>query len=425
MRFTPPFLLLALLPQLACAAEFHVATHGDDAHPGTRRKPLRTIQRAADLAQPGDTITVQAGTYRERINPPRGGISDSQRIVYQVAPGAQVEIKGSEIVKGWLKVQPDVWRVTLPNSFFGSFNPYTNVIRGDWFNGRGREHHTGAVYLNGDWLTEAITLDEVLLPDGRKPDWLFRGDQQYLLNVAWLRPASSPAAESRIPANRLARHQGIETAACSEGGQCIGMIEHGDWATYEGIDFGNGTDQIEFRVASATEGGLIEIRLDQPEGELLGTCAVANTGDWQAWTSVRAGIKPVRGVQTICLVFRSRTDDTLQERGLNRQLWFAQVDETHTTLWAQFEGVDPNAELVEINARQSVFYPDQPGRNYITVRGFVLRHAATPWAPPTAEQIGLIGTHWSKGWIIENNTISHSTCTGITLGKHEIGRAHV
>ncbi len=53
--------------------------------------------------------------------------------------------------------------------------------------------------------------------------------------------------------------------------------------------------------------------------------------------------------------------------------------------------------------RRTVFYPDQPGRNYITVRGFTLRHAATPWAPPTAEQIGLIGTHWSKGWIIENN----------------------
>jgi hypothetical protein len=47
-----------------------------------------------------------------------------------------------------------------------------------------------------------------------------------------------------------------------------------------------------------------------------------------------------------------------------------------------------------------------------------MRHAATPWAPPTAEQIGLIGTHWSKGWIIENNTVSHSTCSGIALGKH-------
>jgi alpha-N-arabinofuranosidase len=47
-----------------------------------------------------------------------------------------------------------------------------------------------------------------------------------------------------------------------------------------------------------------------------------------------------------------------------------------------------------------------------------MRDAATPWAPPTAEQIGLLGVHWSKGWIIENNTISHSICVGITLGKY-------
>ena len=52
------------------------------------------------------------------------------------------------------------------------------------------------------------------------------------------------------------------------------------------------------------------------------------------------------------------------------------------------------------------------------MHSFTLRQAATPWAPPTAEQIGLIGTHWSKGWIIENNVISHSTCSGIALGKH-------
>ena len=68
--------------------------------------------------------------------------------------------------------------------------------------------------------------------------------------------------------------------------------------------------------------------------------------------------------------------------------------------------------------RQAVFYPEKPGMNYITVRGFTMEHAATPWAPPTAEQIGLIGTHWSKGWIIENNAIRYSICTGITLGKH-------
>jgi alpha-N-arabinofuranosidase len=98
--------------------------------------------------------------------------------------------------------------------------------------------------------------------------------------------------------------------------------------------------------------------------------------------------------------------------------WFAEVDDKNTTLVAQFKGVDPNKEQVEVNVRQAVFYPRQTGRNFITVRGFTLEQAATPWAPPTAEQIGLIGTNWSKGWIIENNTIQYSTCTGVTLGKH-------
>jgi alpha-N-arabinofuranosidase len=94
------------------------------------------------------------------------------------------------------------------------------------------------------------------------------------------------------------------------------------------------------------------------------------------------------------------------------------VDQTNTTIWAQFGNFNPNKGHIEINVRQAVFYPEKPGVNFITVRGFTLKHAATPWAPPTAEQIGLIGTHWSKGWVIENNEISYSTCVGITLGKH-------
>ena len=77
----------------------------------------------------------------------------------------------------------------------------------------------------------------------------------------------------------------------------------------------------------------------------------------------------------------------------------------------------PNRELTEVNARQSVFYPEIPGRHYITVRGFTLEQAATPWAPPTTEQIGLLGTNWSKGWIIENNTIRGANALGIDLGR--------
>jgi alpha-L-arabinofuranosidase len=107
------------------AASLHVASNGNDANPGRPTAPFRTIQHAADLAQPGDVITVHEGVYRERISPPRGGESDTKRIVYQAAPGEKVEIKGSEAIKDWAKVGNGVWKVTLSNSFFGRFNPYS------------------------------------------------------------------------------------------------------------------------------------------------------------------------------------------------------------------------------------------------------------------------------------------------------------
>jgi alpha-N-arabinofuranosidase len=169
----PAFLAMVIA---APAAEFHVATNGNDVNSGARTSPLRTIQRAAELAQPGDLITVHAGVYRERINPPRGGTSERKRIVYQAAPSERVEIKGSEALTNWVNVQADTWKVTLPNSFFGGFNPYSDLIHGDWFDPKGREHHTGAVYLNGDWLLEAAKLDDVLKSVGNTPLWFAQVD---------------------------------------------------------------------------------------------------------------------------------------------------------------------------------------------------------------------------------------------------------
>ena len=268
MRISPVLCVLFLLAAAAEANQYHVSVKGDDTDAGTAAEPFRTISRAAGVAEAGDVITVHEGTYRERINPPRGGTSAQNRIVYQAAAGERVVIKGSEVIKGWQKVRNDTWKAVIENSFFGDFNPYSDLIAGDWFNPRGRRHHTGAVYLNGHWLTEAAEMDAVLEEAGDTP------------------------------------------------------------------------------------------------------------------------------------------------------LWFGRVDENNTTIWAQFRDVNPNEAEVEINVRRAVFYPDRPGVDFIAVRGFTMMHAATPWAPPTAEQVGLLGTHWSKGWLIENNDISYSTCVGITLGKH-------
>jgi hypothetical protein len=97
--------------------------------------------------------------------------------------------------------------------------------------------------------------------------------------------------------------------------------------------------------------------------------------------------------------------------------WFAKVDSNTTTILIHLQDKNPNEELVEVSVRQSCFYPSQTGINYITVRGFELCNAATPWAPPTADQIGLIGPNWAKGWIIENNNIHDAKCSAISLGK--------
>ncbi len=392
--------LLGWLP--ASGGTIHVSPHGDDAGPGSSERPLRTLAAAARLAEPGDTVRVHAGTYRERVDPPRGGESESKRITYEAAPGERVVITGSEPVKDWRKVEGDTWQVVLPNHWFGNFNPYLDRIRGDWFDPKGRVHHTGCVYVNGEWLAEAANAQEVMRPAGPAPHWFARVDGEdgnYLVNVAWFQPSGGP----RVPAGEPSWRYGGRPAPCAEGGTCSGFIRLGDQLRFDAVDFGSGSDRIEFR-AAAPSASSIEVRVDSAEGGLLGTCKVEPTGDWQNWRSFTAAIQPTSGRRKVFLVF---TNEAFKAGS--------------TTILAQFPGVDPNAAAVEINKRQTVFYPSRNFVNFITVRGFILENAATNWAPPSAEQTAAIGTNWSKGWVIEGNTIRFSKCSGIALGKYGDG----
>ena len=99
--------------------------------------------------------------------------------------------------------------------------------------------------------------------------------------------------------------------------------------------------------------------------------------------------------------------------------WYAEVGCDATTIWANFQGSDPNREEVEINVRKCCFYPTRTGVSYITVRGFEICHAACPWAPPTADQPGMLGPHWSRGWIMEDNELHDAKCSAISIGKEE------
>lgn len=106
------------------------------------------------------------------------------------------------------------------------------------------------------------------------------------------------------------------------------------------------------------------------------------------------------------------------DRAFTKHKWFTTQDGDTTVIYANFQGKNPNEETVEINVRPNCFYPSETGKGYITLSGFVVKQAATQWAPPTAYQEGMIGPHWSKGWIIEDCEVSDSKCSGISLGKY-------
>ena len=236
---------------------YHVSKKGSRKASGTDKDPFLTIQQAADILQPGDSVIVHEGVYREWVKPNHGGISENRRITYMAAEGEHVEITGAEQIDDWQHVEGTVYKTTIPNDRFGSYNPYNTRIYGDWWCGPfDHDVHTGEVYLNGKSIYEAVSKDEVINPVMRK---------EYIYDP-----------------------------------NCVGMP------------------------------------LFHPE-------------------------------------------DTIYQ-------WFAEVDDDNTTIYVNFQNLQPETTTVTINVRPCVFYPEKTGLDYITVKGFELTCAATWYAPPTGDR---------------------------------------
>ncbi len=242
---------------------------------GSKEMPFRHISDAAKIAVPGDEVIVAPGIYREYVDPVNGGTAD-KRITYRSEEKLGAVITGAEELTGWKKYKGDVWKAEVDNGVFGSYNPYTTMVCGDWYFAP-TVRHTGAVFINDLMMYETVSLEE-----------------------------------------------------------CI-----------------------------------------------------AGEADESAYN--------------------------LEE---SKYKWYTEQKGGKTVLYANFRGMNPNKEKVEISARRNCFMPSKPGKGYITVSGFVITKGATTWAPPAAYQDGLIGPHWSKGWIIEDCEVSNSRCCGISLGKY-------
>lgn len=122
----------------------------------------------------------------------------------------------------------------------------------------------------------------------------------------------------RIDAETIAWNKGIKTEDCAEEGKLYSAynrnltdLQDGDWTSVAQVDFGTkGADQ--FKVYAASEnGGSIEIRLDSPEGELIGTAQVAATGSDKTYQMVTAKVANVTGTRNVFLVFKGTGEDIM------------------------------------------------------------------------------------------------------------------
>jgi hypothetical protein len=158
--------LLSMLAVFSFAAEYHVSESGVDTNPGTSSQPFGTIQKAADVMQPGDACVVHAGTYREEVIPPRGGTSESQRITYRAQTPGTVFWKGSNQFTNWTVHSGNTYRVSIPNTSFGSFNPYTVYVDEDWMTYGAGQYHRGQVFFEGGQYRERSSLSNVTATSG-------------------------------------------------------------------------------------------------------------------------------------------------------------------------------------------------------------------------------------------------------------------
>lgn len=124
---------------VADAATYYVSPQGDDAKPGTSiQVPLRTIQKAVNAAQPGDTILVRGGTYRETVSTPRSGTPNA-RITIQNYNNEAVTVSGTDaIADTWTAVGDEVYRAPMPWNYH--------------FENESADYNSNQVFHNGEMM---------------------------------------------------------------------------------------------------------------------------------------------------------------------------------------------------------------------------------------------------------------------------------
>ena len=136
---------------------------------GSAARPFRSINDAASIAAPGDTVKVAPGIYRENVDPKNSG-TETERIQYVSTEPLAAVITGAERADNWERYKESTWVTRVDNSLFGDYNPYTTLVYGDWYFAKA-DKHTGCVYLNDMMMYEASSLEECLRGEISDVSW--------------------------------------------------------------------------------------------------------------------------------------------------------------------------------------------------------------------------------------------------------------
>ena len=401
-------LAVALCCAGANAAEYFVATDGCDAADCSAAKPWRTIQRAADAAQAGDTVTIRGGTYREWVKPANAGRKDAP-ITFQAANGEKVIVTGADPIKGWTKRHDGLWTARLSYAAFGGCNPITDFISGDWFGGGGSKRFRTRLLQDGRPL--ALYSRDYILGHGG-------AENRALVNIAGI-----TSGARTMPGDSAAhKSPNVRPGHPTQWGMELGWIYDKSTILYKGFDLSTpAARRLKIHYSSMMFLSLIEICDATNPQKPIASVRPPLTGDWRKYDTIEV-VLPDSAAGVKDLLFRVRDADVVGRplglAGLIKKNSAALVHGiTYGTIIAAFEK-DPNVCVPELIVRPACFYPAIEHRDYITLRRITFRNAGPNWAPPTSEQVGIVGTHWSRGWTIEDCEVYGTECSGITLGKY-------
>ncbi|MFB4292228.1 family 43 glycosylhydrolase [Nonomuraea sp. ATR24] len=188
---------------------------------------------------------------------------------------------------------PWTYRGTIMPRQGSSFTNHAGIV--DFAGGSYFFYHNGAL-PGGGGFTRSVAVEKFTYnADGTIP----------VINMTTAGPPQIGTLDPfvRQEAETMAWSSGVETEPSEEGGLNVGFIENGDHLKVKGVAFGNGASSFTARVASATSGGRIELRLGSATGALVGTCAVTGTGGWQNWASVTCPVSGATGTHDLYLRF--------------------------------------------------------------------------------------------------------------------------